>query len=184
MSCKYFQVRNLRLRCGYLIYTQRNDGKKCFSYQDQRFLCVLPAFSITILECCSEGPCYTLLGQVSARASPLPSQCLPVFGSFFCSVICPDILKDMLKDVCVCVHMHSRGTLNSNLQLGTADDHGHILTSFQAKLTTLSELAVEQSWHLYEICATSSWLRMFKSQRGQFLGSKTHTNGVYCLMSF
>lgn len=130
------------------------------------------------------GRAIHCLGQVSARASPLPSQCLPVFGSFFCSVICPDILKDMLKDVCVCVHMHGRGTLNSNLQLRTADDHGHILTSFQAKFTTLSELAVEQSWHLYEICATSSWLRMFKSQRGQFLGSKTHTNGVYCLMSF
>ena len=91
------------------------------------------------------GRAIHCLGQVSARASPLPSQCLPVFGSFFCSVICPDILKDMLKDVCVCVHMHSRGTLNSNLQLGTADDHDHILTSFQAKFTTLSELAVEQS---------------------------------------
>ena len=151
-------------------YIQRNDGKDAFVYQG--FLFVLTAFSIMILEMVfseAEGMLYS--GQVSARASPLPSQCLPCLCSFFCLVICPDNRdRNVCVCVCVCVHVCTctggRGALNSDLQMGTADDHWHTLTSTQAKLTTLFEVAVEQSWHLCKIRATSSWVRMYNSQCG------------------
>lgn len=62
---------------------------------------MLTAFSIMILEMLFGGAEGMLdLGQVSARASPLPSQCLPCLCSFFCLVICTDN-KD--RNVCVCV---------------------------------------------------------------------------------